>query len=82
MNFLILCSDRHQAWPSQLQGRNVVASKQNREGVFVLPHSRNFRDEAGSNFWVQFKIVDQHRIMAGSHDSYNVTVCPCLSLDS
>ncbi|KAG0582223.1 hypothetical protein KC19_3G044000 [Ceratodon purpureus] len=62
------------AWPSQLQGRNVVASKQNREGIFVVPNSRNFRDEAGSNFWVQFKIVDQHRPMAGSPGSYNVTV--------
>lgn len=71
----------NQTWPSQLQGRNVVASKQNREGVFVLSSSRNFRDEAGSNFWVQFKIVDQHRPMAGSAGSYNVTVCPWLSME-
>lgn len=61
-------------WPSQSQGRNVVASKQNRQGVFIQSSSRNFRDEAGSNFWVQFRIVDQHRPMGGSPGSYNVTV--------
>jgi len=58
-----------------------VASKLNREGVFVLSNSRNFRDEAGSNFWVEFKIVDQHRPLAGSPGSYNVTVCPWLSME-
>lgn len=62
------------AWPSQLQGRNVVASKINRQGIYVLPKSRSFRDEAGTNFWVEFKIVDQHRPMAGSPGIYNVTV--------
>jgi hypothetical protein len=64
-----------QAWPSQLQGRNVIASKHNREGIFVRPNSRVFRDEAGSNFWVQFQIVDQHRPTAGPPGPYNVTVC-------
>ena len=64
-----------QAWPSQLQGRNVIASKYNREGIFIRPNSRVFRDEAGSNFWVQFQIVDQHRPTAGPPGPYNVTVC-------
>ncbi|CAK9271598.1 unnamed protein product [Sphagnum jensenii] len=59
------------AWVSQGQGRNLVSNRYNREGVFVLPSSRYFRDEASSSFWVQYQIVDQSRASSGP---YNVTV--------
>jgi hypothetical protein len=59
------------AWVSQAQGRNLVSNRYNREGVFVLPSSRYFRDEASSSFWVQYQIVDQSRASSGP---YNVTV--------
>ncbi|KAH9324109.1 hypothetical protein KI387_004287, partial [Taxus chinensis] len=62
------------AWTSQTQGRNNAASRYNREGIFVLPSSRTFRDEEGDSFWVQFKIVDQHRLPSGLQAPYNVTV--------
>lgn len=62
------------AWTSQNQGRNNAASRYNREGIFVLPSSRTFRDEEGDSFWVQFKIVDEHRRPLGSQAPYNVTV--------
>eukprot|EP01018_Ginkgo_biloba_P034640 Gb_30710 [translate_table: standard] len=62
------------SWTSQTHGRNNIASHYNREGIFVLPSSRTFRDEEGRSFWLQFKIVDQHRIPSGSQGPYNVTV--------
>lgn len=40
----------------------------------MLPSSRTFRDEEGDSFWVQFKIVDEHRRPLGSQAPYNVTV--------
>ncbi len=60
-----------QAWVSQAQGRNLVSNRYNREGVFVLPSSRYFRDEASSSFWIQYQIVDQSQASSGP---YNVTV--------
>ncbi|XP_024536256.1 protein DEFECTIVE IN EXINE FORMATION 1 [Selaginella moellendorffii] len=58
------------AWPTANQGRNVLSPRYNREGVYALPSSRKFRDEAGESFWVVFKIVDQHNL----HGPYNVTL--------
>ncbi|KAL2652047.1 hypothetical protein R1flu_020175 [Riccia fluitans] len=49
------------AWPSQTQGRNVFSSRHQREGVYVVPHSRSFRDEAGDSFYVTYEIVDKYR---------------------
>ncbi len=60
-----------QAWVSQAQGRNVVSNRNNREGVFVLPSSRSYRDESGSSFWVQYQIVDRLRASSGP---YNIVV--------
>jgi len=62
-----------QAWRSTGQGRNNFASRYNREGVYVLPPSRNFRDEEGKNFWVEFEIVDKHRYPSGLQAPYNIT---------
>ncbi|CAM6082341.1 unnamed protein product [Calypogeia fissa] len=61
------------AWPMQTQGRNVFASRYQREGVFVLPSSRMFRDEAGDTFHVTFEIVDKH-VPSGTSGPYDVTV--------
>lgn len=63
-----------QAWRSAYQGRNNVASRYNREGIYVLPSNRNFRDEEGKNFWVEFEIVDAYRHPSSSQAPYNVTV--------
>lgn len=59
-----------QAWPSQTQGRNVVASRIDQQGIFISESSRRYRDEAGDSFWIQFEIVDR-RVIQGP---YNVTV--------
>ncbi|CAM6018279.1 unnamed protein product [Sphagnum balticum] len=59
------------AWVSQAQGRNVVSNRNNREGVFVLPSSRSYRDESGPSFWVQYQIVDESRASSGP---YNIVV--------
>ncbi|KAJ6865196.1 protein DEFECTIVE IN EXINE FORMATION 1-like isoform X1 [Populus alba x Populus x berolinensis] len=61
------------AWRSSNQGRNNVANRYNREGVYIKPSSRNFRDEEGKSFWVEFEIVDKYRIPSGSQAPYNVT---------
>jgi len=68
----ILCNS--QAWRSNNQGRNNVANRYNREGVYIKPSSRSFRDEEGKSFWVEFEIVDKYRIPSGSQAPYNVTV--------
>ncbi|KAF3795552.1 DEFECTIVE IN EXINE FORMATION 1 protein [Nymphaea thermarum] len=60
------------SWTSINQGRNNVAARYNREGIYIRPSSRTFRDEEGSNFWVEVEIVDQYRL-TGSHGPYNVT---------
>lgn len=62
------------AWRSAYQGRNNVASRYNREGIYVLPSNRNFRDEEGKNFWVEFEIVDAYRHPSSSQAPYNVTM--------
>eukprot|EP00250_Pteridium_aquilinum_P004014 c14266_g1_i1 orf=272-2908(+) len=61
------------SWSSQNQGRNNLAARQRREGIYALPASRAFRDEGGESFWVQFSIVDSHRLPSGIQGPYNVT---------
>eukprot|EP00258_Populus_trichocarpa_P027422 XP_024443441.1 protein DEFECTIVE IN EXINE FORMATION 1 isoform X1 [Populus trichocarpa] len=61
------------AWRSNNQERNNVANRYNREGVYIKPSSRSFRDEEGKSFWVEFEIVDKYRIPSGSQAPYNVT---------
>lgn len=63
-----------QSWRSPNQGRNNAAYRYNREGIYVTPSSRAFRDEEGKNFWVEIEIVDRHRFPSGSQAPYNVTV--------
>lgn len=67
-----------QAWRSPNQGRNNVANRYNREGIFVSHPSRAFRDEEGKNFWVEIEIVDKYRFPSGSQAPYNVTVSSLL----
>ncbi|CAI9098388.1 OLC1v1035025C1 [Oldenlandia corymbosa var. corymbosa] len=62
------------AWKSHNQGRNNAAYRVNREGIYVTPASRAFRDEEGKNFWVELEIVDKYRFPSGSQAPYNVTV--------
>lgn len=62
------------AWRAHNQGRNNVANRFNREGIYILPSSRVFRDEEGKSFWVEIEIVDKYRIPpGGSQAPYNVT---------
>ncbi|XP_022151498.1 protein DEFECTIVE IN EXINE FORMATION 1 isoform X2 [Momordica charantia] len=61
------------AWRSPNQGRNNVAIRDNREGVFISHSSRAFRDEEGKNFWVEMEIVDRYRNPSGNQAPYNVT---------
>lgn len=61
------------AWRSPYQGRNNVASRYNREGIYVSHSSRAFRDEEGKNFWVEMEIFDKYRYPSGSQGPYNVT---------
>ncbi|CAK7333545.1 unnamed protein product [Dovyalis caffra] len=61
------------AWRSSNQGRNNVANRYNREGVYVTHSSRSFRDEEGKSFWVEFEIVDKYRYPSGSQAPYNIT---------
>ncbi|XP_042491496.1 protein DEFECTIVE IN EXINE FORMATION 1-like isoform X2 [Macadamia integrifolia] len=58
---------------SHNQGRNNFANRYNREGIYVSPSSRAFRDEEGKNFWVEIEIVDRYRFPSGSQAPYNVT---------
>ncbi|KAL2934277.1 Protein DEFECTIVE IN EXINE FORMATION 1 [Bienertia sinuspersici] len=62
------------AWRSPYQGRNNVAIRHNRAGIYVLPSHRNFRDEEGKNFWIEFEIVDAYRHPSGAQAPYSVTV--------
>ncbi|GAB2272986.1 Protein DEFTIVE IN EXINE FORMATION 1 [Dionaea muscipula] len=79
MNGNVFCfstpSEHHplKAWRSTNQGRNNVASRHNREGIYVLPSYRNFRDEEGKHFWIEVEIVDKYRYPSGSQAPYNVT---------
>lgn len=61
------------AWRSINQGRNNVAIRYNRAGIYVTHPSRAFRDEEGRNFWVEIEIVDEYRFPSGSQAPYNVT---------
>ncbi|KAI4324423.1 hypothetical protein MLD38_029915 [Melastoma candidum] len=61
------------AWRSPNQGRNNYAYRYDREGIYVTPSSRTFRDEEGKNFWVEIEIVDKHRYPSGDQAPYNVT---------
>ncbi|CAL1378871.1 unnamed protein product [Linum trigynum] len=61
------------AWRSPNQGRNNLANRYNREGVFISHSSRAFRDEEGKSFWVEIEIVDKHRFPSGSQAPYNIT---------
>ncbi|GER55827.1 defective in exine formation [Striga asiatica] len=61
-------------WKSPNQGRNNPANRYNRQGIFVTPSSRTFRDEEGKNFWIEVEIVDRYRYPSGSQSPYNVTV--------
>lgn len=65
-----------QAWRSHNQGRNNMANRYNREGIYVTHSSRAFRDEEGKSFWVDIEIVDGYRVPSGSLAPYNVTVSP------
>ncbi|GAV68536.1 FG-GAP domain-containing protein [Cephalotus follicularis] len=62
------------AWRSIYQGRNNVANRYGREGVYVTHSSRAFRDEEGKNFWVEIEIVDRYRFPSGSQAPYNVSI--------
>ncbi|GAB4833949.1 Protein DEFTIVE IN EXINE FORMATION 1 [Ancistrocladus abbreviatus] len=55
------------------QGRNNVANRYNREGIYISLSDRNFRDEEGKNFWIEVEIVDRYRYPSGSQAPYNVT---------
>eukprot|EP00850_Spirogloea_muscicola_P022864 SM000315S11901 [mRNA] locus=s315:111541:117447:- [translate_table: standard] len=46
------------AWPSQLQGRNVVSPRLNNKGIHFLQRSRSFQDISAEAFTVHFQIVD------------------------
>ncbi|KAL6987731.1 Protein DEFTIVE IN EXINE FORMATION 1, partial [Sarracenia purpurea var. burkii] len=61
------------AWRTHNQGRNNVANRFNREGIYVSHSSRAFRDEEGKSFWVEIEIVDRYRFPSGSQAPYNVT---------
>lgn len=63
-----------QAWRLPNQGRNNIANRYNREGIFVTHPSRAFRDEEGKSFWVEYEIVDNYRYPSGYQAPYNVTV--------
>ncbi|KAG7027384.1 Protein DEFECTIVE IN EXINE FORMATION 1 [Cucurbita argyrosperma subsp. argyrosperma] len=60
-------------WRSANQGRNNVAVRHNREGIFVSHSSRTYRDEEGKNFWMEIEIVDRYRNPSGTQAPYNVT---------
>ncbi|CAJ1949216.1 unnamed protein product [Sphenostylis stenocarpa] len=61
------------AWRLPSQGRNNVANRYNREGIFVTHPYRTFRDEEGKNFWVEIEIVDNYRYPSGHQGPYKVT---------
>ncbi|KAK7286883.1 hypothetical protein RJT34_22209 [Clitoria ternatea] len=60
-------------WRLPNQGRNNVANRHNREGIYVTHPSRAFRDEEGKNFWVEIEIVDNYRYPSGNQGPYRVT---------
>ncbi|KAK6943550.1 hypothetical protein RJ641_024652 [Dillenia turbinata] len=70
---LIVTTMNGNAWRSQNQGRNNVAHRHNRQGVYITAPSRAFRDEEGKSFWVEIEILDRYRFPSGSQAPYNVT---------
>ncbi|MBA0713496.1 hypothetical protein Golax_012527 [Gossypium laxum] len=74
LRIILINFNLFQAWRSNNQGRNNVANRYNREGVYVTHSSRAFRDEEGKSFWVEIEIVDKHRYPSGFQAPYNVTV--------
>ncbi|KAK6943074.1 hypothetical protein RJ641_028451 [Dillenia turbinata] len=70
---LIITTMNGNAWRSQNQGRNNVAHRHNRQGVYITAPSRAFRDEEGKSFWVEIEILDRYRFPSGSQAPYNVT---------
>jgi len=63
-----------QAWRLPNQGRNNVANRYGREGIYVTHPSRAFRDEEGKSFFVEIEIVDNYRYPSGHQGPYHVTV--------
>ncbi|KAI9115933.1 hypothetical protein K1719_012863 [Acacia pycnantha] len=61
------------AWRLPNQGRNNMANRHNRQGIYVTHPSRAFRDEEGKHFWVEIEIVDKYRYPSGHQGPYNVT---------
>ncbi|KAE9611022.1 hypothetical protein Lal_00015807 [Lupinus albus] len=70
---LIVSTMNGNAWRLPSQGRNNVANRYSREGIFVTHPSRAFRDEEGKSFWVEIEIVDNYRYPSGHQGPYNVT---------
>ncbi|XP_042461489.1 protein DEFECTIVE IN EXINE FORMATION 1-like [Zingiber officinale] len=60
-------------WRLPNQGRNNVAVRNHREGIFISHASRAFRDEEGKHFWVEMEIIDKYRVPSGFQGPYNVT---------
>ncbi|WJX48973.1 Protein DEFTIVE IN EXINE FORMATION 1, variant 2 [Trifolium repens] len=61
------------AWRLPNQGRNNVANRYGREGIYITHPSRAFRDEEGKSFWVEIEIVDNYRYPSGNQGPYHVT---------
>ncbi|XP_057458698.1 protein DEFECTIVE IN EXINE FORMATION 1 [Lotus japonicus] len=61
-------------WKMPTQGRNNVANRYNREGIYITHPSRAFRDEEGKSFWVEIEIVDNYRYPSGHQGPYHVTI--------
>ncbi|CAI8601096.1 unnamed protein product [Vicia faba] len=61
------------AWRLPNQGRNNVANRYGRQGIYVTHPSRAFRDEEGKSFWVEIEIVDNYRYPSGHQGPYHVT---------
>ncbi|EYU41833.1 hypothetical protein MIMGU_mgv1a001719mg [Erythranthe guttata] len=71
---LVVTTMNGNTWRTSNQGRNNAANRFNRQGIYVTPSSRTFRDEEGKNFWVEIEIVDRYRFPSGSQAPYNVTI--------
>ncbi|GJP35206.1 hypothetical protein CLOM_g19716 [Closterium sp. NIES-68] len=63
------------AWPSQNQGRNVFFPRYGHEGIYMLPHSRQYRDIGRDSFRVSFEIVDARNPL-GHGGAYGAQIGP------
>ncbi|CAI5458896.1 unnamed protein product [Closterium sp. Yama58-4] len=63
------------AWPSQNQGRNVFFPRYGHEGIYMLPHSRQYRDIGKDSFRVSFEIVDARNPL-GHGGAYGTQIGP------